>query len=327
MPASPATSPTYKNDKGYIGPALAGTGKRFNAAWVYHWLKDPQALRPGTIEPNQHMTDDEARSLTAFLMSLKSGGAQGGDEEMKPVLIAVCAVTLLMAGCSHKSKQPAPLQATATGTAIVESSGGKQIGYIGMPLDQPVVVQVNDASGSAVAGAAVYFSGPAGVSFTPAAALTDSSGQVTSTVSLGQQAGRYKLVASTRDASGKNIELTLDEIALGYQQTVGAQLNAQYCVRCHDPESTPLRVSNMDNLSVKPHPFTEGDTLNKMSDADLVAIISHGGPGVEQIAADAALGIHAFQERHRCAGVVHSRGGRSTLRSRRAGVCAEVSRS
>jgi mono/diheme cytochrome c family protein len=66
----------YKNDKGYIGPALAATGKRFNAAWVYHWLKDPQALRPGTIEPNQHMTDDEARSLTAFLMSLKSGGAQ-----------------------------------------------------------------------------------------------------------------------------------------------------------------------------------------------------------------------------------------------------------
>ena len=67
----------YKNDKGYIGPALAATGKRFNAAWVYYWLKDPQALRPGTIEPNQHMTDDEARALTAFLMSLKSGGAQG----------------------------------------------------------------------------------------------------------------------------------------------------------------------------------------------------------------------------------------------------------
>ena len=66
----------YAKDKGYIGPALAGTGKRFNAAWVYHWLKDPQALRPGTIEPNQHMTDDEARSLTAFLMSLKSTGAK-----------------------------------------------------------------------------------------------------------------------------------------------------------------------------------------------------------------------------------------------------------
>jgi mono/diheme cytochrome c family protein len=66
----------YKKDKGYIGPALAGTGKRFNAAWVYHWLKDPQALRPGSTEPNQHMTDEEARDLAAFLMSLKSSGTK-----------------------------------------------------------------------------------------------------------------------------------------------------------------------------------------------------------------------------------------------------------
>jgi mono/diheme cytochrome c family protein len=203
---------------------------------------------------------------------------------MKRALIAFCAVTLVMTGCSRKSKQPASLQAIATGAAIVESSGGKQIGYIGTPLDQPIVVQVNDASGSAVAGAAVYFSGPSGVNFTPASALTDSSGQVTSAVSLGQLAGRCKIIARTRDKSGKNLDLTLDEIALGYQQTLGAQLNAQYCIRCHDPESTPQRVSNMDNLSVKPHPFTEGDTLNKMSDADLIAIISHGGPALNKSA-------------------------------------------
>jgi mono/diheme cytochrome c family protein len=203
---------------------------------------------------------------------------------MKRAIISLCALSLLITGCSHKSKQAVPLQATATGAAIVESSGGKQIGYIGMPLDQPVVVQVNDASGAAVAGAAVYFRGPSGVSFTPAAALTDSSGQVTTTVSLGQQAGRYKLVASTRDASGKNVELPIEQIALGYQQTVGAQLNTQYCIRCHDPESSSLRVSNMDNLSVKPHAFTEGDRLNKMSDADLIAIISHGGPALNKSA-------------------------------------------
>jgi mono/diheme cytochrome c family protein len=201
---------------------------------------------------------------------------------MKVTFTVLCTLGLVAAGCSHKSKQAEPLKSTGTGAAIVESSGGKQIGYIGMPLDSPVVVQVNDASGSAVAGAAVYLSGPAGVTFTPAAALTDSTGQVTATVSLGQQAGRYKLVATTRDASGKNVELKIDEIALGYQQTVGAELNAQYCVRCHDPESTPQRVSNMDNLEIKPHPFTEGDTLNKMTDADLVAIISHGGPALNR---------------------------------------------
>jgi mono/diheme cytochrome c family protein len=203
---------------------------------------------------------------------------------MKRALIFLCVLILVTSGCSHKGQQVSLLKATATGAAIVESSGGKQIGYIGMPLDQPVVVQVNDASGAAIAGAAVYFRGASGVSFTPAAALTDSSGQVTAVVSLGQQAGRYKLLASTRDASGKNIELTVEEIALGYQQTVGAQLNAQYCIRCHDPESSSLRVSNMDNLSVKPHPLTEGDTLNKMSDADLIAIISHGGPALNKSA-------------------------------------------
>src|SRR5271157_1432384 len=203
---------------------------------------------------------------------------------MKRSLIVVCVIAQLTSGCSHKSKQPTPLKATATGAAIVESSGGKQIGYIGMPLDQPVVMQVNDASGSAVTGAAVYFRGSSGVVFTPAAALTDSSGQVTTNVSLGQQAGRYKLIASTKDASGKSVELAIEEIALGYQQTLGAQLNAQYCIRCHDPESSSLRVSNMDNLSVKPHAFTEGDTLNKMSDSDLIAIISHGGPALNKSA-------------------------------------------
>ncbi len=76
---------------------------------------------------------------------------------MKRTFISFLALTLATGGCSHRNKQPAPLAATAKGSAIVESSGGKQIGYIGMPLDQPVVVQVNDASGNGIAGAAVYF--------------------------------------------------------------------------------------------------------------------------------------------------------------------------
>ena len=145
---------------------------------------------------------------------------------MKGALIAFSLLLVLAGGCSRKAKQPSVLQATATGAAIVESGGGKQIGFIGMPLDQPVVVQVNDANGSGIAGAAVYFSGPAGVSFTPASALTDSTGQVTTNVTLGQQGGRYKLTASTRDSSGKNVQLDIEEIALGYQQTLGFQLNA-----------------------------------------------------------------------------------------------------
>lgn len=64
-------------DKGYIGPTLTKVGARLNAVWIFHYLKDPQALRPGTIEPNQHMSDDDARALTAFLMAQKAGAGQG----------------------------------------------------------------------------------------------------------------------------------------------------------------------------------------------------------------------------------------------------------
>jgi cbb3-type cytochrome oxidase cytochrome c subunit len=69
-----------KKDKGYIGPTLTQAGSRLTAAWVYAWLKDPQSLRPGTIEPNRHMSDDDARALTAFLMTQKSHGKQGGGK-------------------------------------------------------------------------------------------------------------------------------------------------------------------------------------------------------------------------------------------------------
>jgi mono/diheme cytochrome c family protein len=69
----------YKNDKGYVGPALAGVGNRLTPAWIYEWLKNPDALRPGTLMPNPGLKDDEAHDLTAFLMTLKakpSGGVK-----------------------------------------------------------------------------------------------------------------------------------------------------------------------------------------------------------------------------------------------------------
>jgi len=187
---------------------------------------------------------------------------------------------LLSAACTNKPGPAANLKPTGFGTALIESSGGKQIGPTGMVLADPLVVQVNDEQGTAVAGALVEFSGPAGVSFDPESGLTDASGQLSTNVALGGMAGRYQLSARTSTKAQKSVELKIEDIALGYQQQVGFQLDKKYCSRCHNPESTPERVSNYDNLEVKPHPFAEGDTLNKMTDADLTAIISHGGPAL-----------------------------------------------
>ena len=199
---------------------------------------------------------------------------------MKHALILIS--VLLLAGCSHKQQGAAPTKATAFGSAIVESSGGKQIGPAGALLPQPIVVQINDEQGNGVTGAAVEFIGPAGVMFDPANGTTDSSGQLTTNVTLGSGAGRYELTATSYDKSHKKIDLKLQELALDYQQVLGAKLNQHYCERCHNSESTPERVSNYDNLDVKPHAFTDGDYLNKVSDDDLTAIITHGGPALNK---------------------------------------------
>ena len=190
-----------------------------------------------------------------------------------PILLLV----FCCAACSRKASGPAAPAATAHGTAIVLSSGDKQTASAGETLDQPVVVQVNDAQGTAVAGAPVWMAGRSDVRFDPVVGVTDSSGQFTTQVALGGMSGRYQLTAYTTDASGKRVEIKFDETAFDYQQNLGSQLNDRYCIRCHNTESSPERVSNYDNLTTKPHPFPEGDTLNKLSDDDLAAIITHGG--------------------------------------------------
>src|ERR1035438_9522730 len=76
-------------------------------------------------------------------------------------------------GCKRSAPPAAGLKATAAGSAIVESSGGHQVGVTGTVLKDPLVVQVNDDQGTAVPGALVEFHGSAGVRFDPAAMLPD----------------------------------------------------------------------------------------------------------------------------------------------------------
>jgi cbb3-type cytochrome oxidase cytochrome c subunit len=56
---------------GYVGPDLSNIGNWMTPAWIEAWLRDPQALVPGSIEPRRTMTTDEVHELTAYLMSLR----------------------------------------------------------------------------------------------------------------------------------------------------------------------------------------------------------------------------------------------------------------
>lgn len=69
----------YKKDKGYVGPTLADVGDRLSAVWIYKWLQKPSTLLPGTAMPNPHLTETEARDMTAFLLTLKARKKGAGN--------------------------------------------------------------------------------------------------------------------------------------------------------------------------------------------------------------------------------------------------------
>ena len=58
---------------GYVGPNLNNAGNWLTAAWIEAWLRNPQLLVPGTIEPRRNFTDTEVQALTAYLATLHSG--------------------------------------------------------------------------------------------------------------------------------------------------------------------------------------------------------------------------------------------------------------
>ncbi len=199
------------------------------------------------------------------------------------VSIAIMLLALANA-CAKRSAAPED-KPKAFGTALVSISGEKQAAGVGAQLDQPVVVQVNDARGAPLAGVLVRFTGAGKMTFQPDHGLTGSDGQFTASVSLGGMPGRYQAIASTRTAAGKTVEVRMDEIALGYQEMLGSKISEIHCIRCHDSESTPERVSNHDNLDPAPHGFTDGSFLNAMSDASILTIIIHGGAALRKSAA------------------------------------------
>jgi mono/diheme cytochrome c family protein len=57
---------------GYVGPPLDKSGDRLQPGWIYRWLLNPQKYKPETLEPRAGLSEDEAKDLTAYLMSLKS---------------------------------------------------------------------------------------------------------------------------------------------------------------------------------------------------------------------------------------------------------------
>ncbi len=59
-------------DGGKVGPALDRAGFRLNNAWVYRWIKYPQAMKPETRMPNLGLSDADAKAVTMYLTTLRA---------------------------------------------------------------------------------------------------------------------------------------------------------------------------------------------------------------------------------------------------------------
>jgi nitric oxide reductase subunit C len=65
---------TIGSSGGYVGPNLSNAGNWLTAQWITQWLRNPQSLVPGAIEPRRNFTDQEIEALTAYLVTLKPSG-------------------------------------------------------------------------------------------------------------------------------------------------------------------------------------------------------------------------------------------------------------
>jgi hypothetical protein len=95
-----------------------------------------------------------------------------------------------------------PVNLSATPAAIVKVSGDKQTGAAGTALASALVVQVNSAAGSGIAGVVVSFAVTAGsATLSTQTAVTNSSGQAQVSVTMGTTPGAVGITASVTGVS------------------------------------------------------------------------------------------------------------------------------
>lgn len=66
---------------GAVGPALDGVADRFEPSYLEQWLRDPNAVRPGTTMPQLPLTDAQVGELVAWLGTLHAPASAGGGAQ------------------------------------------------------------------------------------------------------------------------------------------------------------------------------------------------------------------------------------------------------
>ncbi len=69
---SPAQTATMVGQDKNYAPNLARVAEKTNARWLYHWIKNPRDYSPDTAMPDLRLSDEEARAIVSYLLTLKT---------------------------------------------------------------------------------------------------------------------------------------------------------------------------------------------------------------------------------------------------------------
>ncbi len=64
-----------------FAPNLAKIAEKTSARWIYYWVKNPRDFSPTTAMPSLRLSDEEAKAITSYLMTL-------GEKAEKPEIVA-----------------------------------------------------------------------------------------------------------------------------------------------------------------------------------------------------------------------------------------------
>ncbi|MCX6132220.1 MAG: FG-GAP-like repeat-containing protein [Ignavibacteriales bacterium] len=189
---------------------------------------------------------------------------------------------LVTATSGNLNGSPVTFSATATTsvpTTMSLTSGSIQSAAINNPLPNPFVVTITDASGNPVQGVGVSFAiastpgGATGQSLSIISGVTNSSGQTSTTLTLGNRIGAYSVNASASGlngspitftclavvGTGKNITSTSGNNQLGM---VGSAVSNPFVVTVTDEGGNPVSGSSVNFEIISVPPSATGQSLS-----------------------------------------------------------------
>lgn len=78
---APGESPAHLGENKDVAPNLSNVAEKTDARWMYYWLKGPRDFSPISRMPSLRLSDDEAKAVVSYLLTLGKRRPEPGIEE------------------------------------------------------------------------------------------------------------------------------------------------------------------------------------------------------------------------------------------------------